>query len=383
MPFLPLYIGQLGVADPGDVALWTGVTLGVTPGLAALCAPLWGRVGDRYGNKILVQRSLVAAIVVMTAMAYATRAWHLLALRTVMGFFAGWGPLTLSMAALAAPPDRVAQAIGTVQTAQRMGPTLGPVIGGLLAPLFGLRNAFLISACFYAAALIGVTLFYQEPRHDTVTRSAPAPRASLSTILSFENLVVLMLVIFGLQLVDRSFAPVLALHLAELGHSTQSIPLTAGILFSVLAFSAAGGNQLVGYLLKRQSPRQVITRAVLVAAAALALVPLTPGVWPLAVELAVIGVCSGAAMTTAFSTGAAVIPREAHSTAFGFLSGSSLVAVAVSPVLSGLVAAQSIRVVFVSGVVVLIALAIVVRNLMIERVGRPEPAYASGGATDA
>ena len=32
MPFLPLYFGQLGVDDPGDVAIWSGVSLGVTLG---------------------------------------------------------------------------------------------------------------------------------------------------------------------------------------------------------------------------------------------------------------------------------------------------------------------------------------------------------------
>ena len=33
MPFLPLYIAELGVRDVGRIALWTGMTLGVTPGI--------------------------------------------------------------------------------------------------------------------------------------------------------------------------------------------------------------------------------------------------------------------------------------------------------------------------------------------------------------
>ena len=70
---------------------------------AALTAPLWGRVGDRFGNKLLVQRSLVSFILVMSAMAYATRPWHLFALRALQGFFAGYGALNVSMAALSAP----------------------------------------------------------------------------------------------------------------------------------------------------------------------------------------------------------------------------------------------------------------------------------------
>src|SRR5919109_3659094 len=81
MPFLPLYIGQLGVTDIGQIAMWTGMSLAVTPGLTAVLAPAWGRLGDRFGRKLMVERSLVSFVIIMAAMAYVTRAWHVLALR--------------------------------------------------------------------------------------------------------------------------------------------------------------------------------------------------------------------------------------------------------------------------------------------------------------
>ena len=133
MPFLPLYFQQLGVDDVGEIALWSGLSLGVTPALTALLAPLWGRLADRFGRKIMVERSLVSFVVVMAAMAFVTEAWHVFALRAVQGLFAGYGALTLTMAADSAPRDRMAFAIGIVQTAQRLGPALGPVIGGTVA----------------------------------------------------------------------------------------------------------------------------------------------------------------------------------------------------------------------------------------------------------
>jgi MFS family permease len=366
MPFLPLYIRELGVTEVGDIALWTGMTLGVSPAIAALTAPLWGRVGDRFGSKLLVQRSLVSFIVVMIAMAYVTRAWHLFALRAVQGFFAGYGPLTLSMAALSAPPDKVASAIGTVQTAQRMGPTLGPVIGGILAPMVGLRNAFFVASGFYVVAFILLTVLYREP-----PRAAPKTerrqRTPFGSILAFENFLLVMLVLFGLQLVDRSFGPVLPLYLGQLGYEAEQVPLMAGILFSIIAFTAALGNQASSRLLKRHSPRTVITWAVLVGAFGLAGFTLSTTIPALAVSVAVVGLCIGTSITTAYAAGNAVIPREVHATAFGFLTGASLIGVAISPVLSGLVAARSIRAVFVTGIVALLVLAIVVRRVMVER----------------
>ena len=93
----------------------------------------------------------------MGVMAQAAQPWHLFALRAVQGLVAGYGPLTISMAAMSAPAEHMARAIGTVQTAQRIGPAIGPVLGGLLAAAVGLRDAFLVAAAVYAAAFLMVT----------------------------------------------------------------------------------------------------------------------------------------------------------------------------------------------------------------------------------
>jgi MFS family permease len=367
MPFLPLYIRQLGVTREGDVALWAGLAMGVTPAVTALCSPLWGRVGDRFGNKILVQRSLLSFVFVMWAMAYVTAAWHVFALRAVQGFVAGYGALTISMAALSAPRERMAAAIGTVQTAQRLGPALGPVIGGVLAPLVGLRGSFIAAAVVYALAFLLVTVLYKEPPRATPSAGATTGRVAFRNILAFENFLLLMVVIFGLQLVDRSFGPILPLYLEQIGHAPDEVPVLAGVLFSVLALTGAAGNQLAGWLLKRFTARVTIAVASIAGALALAAFAFAVDPWLLAVSVGVVGLCVGLALTVAFTAAGSVIPAEVHGSGFGFLTGASLIGVAVSPVLSGLVAARSIRVVFAAGVVVLIVLAFLVRRVMVER----------------
>lgn len=366
MPFLALYMQQLGVTEPADIAMWTGATLGVTPAITAFCAPFWGRIGDRFGRKVLVQRSLISGIVVMVLMAYATRPWHLFALRAVQGFVAGYGPLTLAMAASSVPQQRLARAIATVQTAQRMGPAIGPVVGGLLASAFGLRQVFLVAAGVYVAASLIMAVFYVEPsgRSDDGRRPERVP---FRNVLAFENFLLLMVVIFGLQLVDKSFGPVLLLYLSQLGHGADQAAVLAGLLFSVLAVAGAAGNQLAAALLKRMTARAVIDAAVLTAAAALAAFALRGEVWVLVAAIAIFGASVGTAMTAAFTAAGSVIPRHVHGVSFGFLSSASLIGFAVSPIVSGLVAGRSIRVVFFSGVVALVVLALVVRRVMVER----------------
>jgi hypothetical protein len=68
LPFLPLYVEQLGVANPAGIAQWSGAAFGATYFTAALVAPLWGRLADRYGRKLmLIRASLGMAVAIPTA----------------------------------------------------------------------------------------------------------------------------------------------------------------------------------------------------------------------------------------------------------------------------------------------------------------------------
>src|SRR6187401_418010 len=76
MPFLPLYFGELGVRDTSAVAIWSGVSLGVTPAITALMAPVWARLAERFGRKMMVARSLVSFMVIMGALAFVRAPWQ-------------------------------------------------------------------------------------------------------------------------------------------------------------------------------------------------------------------------------------------------------------------------------------------------------------------
>jgi DHA1 family multidrug resistance protein-like MFS transporter len=366
MPFLPVYFGELGVADPGMIALWSGLSLAVTPALTALCAPFWGRLADRVGHKIMVERSLASFVVVMGATAFVTSAWQVLALRTVQGFFAGYGALTITMAAASAPRDRMAAAIGGVQAAQRLGPAVGPLIGGLLAPLVGLRRAFLVVAGIYAVALGVVSVLYREPLAGAGPADGPRERISFRRVLAFDNFVPLMVALFGLQFVDRSFGPVLPLFVAETGTAVDRVVLVSGILFSLMAGSAAVGHNLGARLLARRPARVTLERSSLLAGAAALAFGLSPGlVWMLAAS-AGLGVGIGIAMTAVYAAAGRTIPASARGAGFGLLTTASLTGLAVSPLISGLVGAGSLRAVFVLDAAALFVLARLVPKAMVD-----------------
>ena len=76
----------------------------------------------------------------------------------------------------------------------------------------------------------------------------------------------------------------------------------------------------------------------------------------------IFGIAIGAGMTASYTAAAHVIPPAARGTGFGILTGSSLIGMAVSPVVCGFLGATSIRVVFVCDAVMLVVLAVIVRR---------------------
>jgi MFS family permease len=223
----------------------------------------------------------------------------------------------------------------------------------------------------YALAFVLLTVLYRDPPRAPVPPEADG--LPFWNVLTVQNFLLLMGVIFALQLVDRSFGPVLLLYLDELHYTAGQAPVVAGVLFAALAVAGAAGTQSAAAALARTSLRVVMAGGAATAGVALGVFAFGERLAVLVPAMAVFGLGLGTATTAAFTAGGALVPRHRHATSFGFLTSASLVGSAVSPALAGLVAGQSIRVVFASGVVVLGVLSVVVSRLMVSG-GELEPA---------
>jgi DHA1 family multidrug resistance protein-like MFS transporter len=363
MPFLPLYFQQLGVQDTGALAIWSGVSLGITPAITAMMAPAWSRVAERHGRKLMVERSLIAFVVVMALLAAVRAPWQVLALRALLGFFAGYGPIAITMAAESAPPEHMAMAIGWVQTAQRLGPTLGPVLGGVLAAYVGLRQTFLVAAVLYLGALVLVFVGYREEglRAPAAPDRAARP-PTWAGVRALPHFVLFLGIIFGLQLADRSFGPVLPLYLGEIGTPPDHIAYVSGSLFTITAGAAALGHHLAGKLLKRWRPSQVVVPAVAAASLGAVIFGFGPPTQVLVATSVIFGLGIGLATTTVYTAAGRSASVSDRGVAFGYLTTAYLTALATSPVVAGLIGAHSMRAVFFLDAIGLAAIAVIVRR---------------------
>ena len=356
LPFLPLYVRQLGVKSDEAAALWAGVLIGIAPLLAGLLAPVWGRLGDRYGQKRMAVRVLVSYVVLLALSGAVTDVWQLFALRTAVGLFGGMGPLGLAMATALAPREQTGRAVGGIQSAQILAAAVGPLSGGLLADTVGIRWTFVVTAAASAVALVLLVVYFDE-----APRTGPAhgePREPFGDILRLPGVVPLMAVLFVVNFIGRSFTPILPLHLQRLSVPSANLAFSTGALISAYSVCAALSAMLLGRATRRYAPRGLLL-ATLVAGAALvlpmALVAQFPGLLALAVLL---GLASGGSLTLCYTMGGLMVPAARRTTAFGFFSGAALFGGAVSPSVAGLLTHVHLKTIYVVDALLYVVLAV-------------------------
>jgi DHA1 family multidrug resistance protein-like MFS transporter len=344
LPFLPLFVRTLGVRSDEAAALWSGILIGVSPLLAGLLAPVWGRLADRTGARRVALRALASYVVLMLLSAAVTDVWQLLLLRVGVGLFGGIGPLGLAMATSLAPREETGRAVARVQAAQILSAAVGPVAGGVLADHLGVRLTFVAAAGVCAAAWLLVARAYVEapaPARGAAERTLP-----LAGVVRLPEVAGLMAALFLVNFVGRSFTPILPLHLIALGLPADRVASRTGALISAYAVAAAVSASAFGRATGRFPPRLLLVASLALGTSAvlpMALVTSFPPFFGLAVAL---GLFSGGALTLVYTMGGLAVPPQHRATAFGFFSGAALFGGSVAPAVAGALARLDLRAVY-------------------------------------
>ena len=170
LPFLPLYVEQLGVKDHAAIVQWSGVAFGATFFTAALVAPLWGRLADLYGRKLMLIRASLGMAIAMSLMGMATDVWQLVFLRLLTGLLGGYASGSTVLVATQTPKARTAWALGTLSSGIMAGNLVGPLIGGALPPLIGIRQTFWLAGAVIFVTFLATSFFIKEERRPPKTR---------------------------------------------------------------------------------------------------------------------------------------------------------------------------------------------------------------------
>jgi MFS family permease len=142
LPFLPLYVEQLGVTDQAAIAEWSGAAYGATFFSAALTAPLWGRLADRYGRKLMLIRASLGMAIAMSLIGMAHNIYELVGLRLLAGLLGGYSSGSAILVAAQTPKAPSGWALGILASGVMAGNLVGPLaIGAIFNLLIKRRGA--------------------------------------------------------------------------------------------------------------------------------------------------------------------------------------------------------------------------------------------------
>jgi MFS transporter, DHA1 family, multidrug resistance protein len=341
-PFLPLLVRHLGVTDPRAVALWSGVLIGLGPASAVIASPLWGRLADRIGGRVLLVRTVFGFALLNGLCAVSTTVWQLAALRLLMGTLGGFTAAALALASLSAPPERLTRVIAMAQSTQILGLLVGPALGGLLADHFGIRAAFVGASGLAIVAGLNMLVLYREPQ-SSVQQRKTRPKAGVRALLQTPGFGPILVVLFAGSYTDRSYQPLIPLFVVFIAPTHGAVASLTGVIVAGGALAAALSANAASRLVPRWTHAQVLGVALLASACGSALMGFSHTALQFGVWRVVVGLFAGGILTLAYGLGGSIMPVEQRSGAFGVLNSGAMIGSAVGPILGGMLAAVSLR----------------------------------------
>ncbi len=257
LPFLPLYLRELGVTR--QLETWSGLIFGASFLAGGLMSPVWGALGDRYGHRLMIVRSGVAITAVHLLFGFAGSPWQLLALRLVNGLAGGFLPASNALVAAVVPGAEVGRALGLLQVSVAAGGITGPLVGGLVAGWLGLR-----AAVFAAAAVMGVATLLSWRLVRPVPPDREVPRgilAGLRAAVTHGAVRRVAALVFLVQTATTAGQPVLALLVERVQGAGPRLPVVTGLVFAAAGLATALGTPLWARLADGRAARGLLTVA--------------------------------------------------------------------------------------------------------------------------
>lgn len=366
LPILPVYIRQLGVTDSEAIVSWSGWVFSITFLAAGIMAPVWGRFADRYGRKLILIRASLGMAIGIALIGCAQTVWQLFWLRLLVGLLGGYASGATILVATQTPREHTGWAVGMLASGTLAGNLLGPLVGGVVPALLGIRLTFFVAGGIILIAFFCTVFLIREnhkPRSNSAEGSVPY---SFWKAGRQRNLVLLMLLAGTLLMfANMSVEPIITLYLASLKTLTDQIPLLAGIAMSATAFGSMLFSSHAGRWGDRHGHLKMLVASFVSTALLLLLQGLAQADWQFIVLRFLMGTTLCGIMPALTAMIRHNVPAGAAGGVLGYATSTQYAGLVLGPLAGGLVANQAgYTAVFVmTGGVMLLAAALLFKEM--------------------
>lgn len=356
IPFLPLYIDKLGVHQLQSIERWAGWVFSAQYVTSVIFQPIWGRVADKHGRKINLLRAGMGMGIVTALMGAVSSVKQLFLLRLLNGVFSGFISMSVSLQASITPNEDAGRALGMLQTGAVAGNLIGPLIGGVLAEVFGFRTVFFLTGSLLILASVIVMIFVQE-QHEPKEIVESNIRDNL---MKLKPLFPVFLASTVTQIGMMSIEPIVSIYAKTL-YTGAHLATIAGLVVAISGVANLIGAPTLGRLGDRIGQRKVLILSFCAAVCMYIPQALAKNITVLLVGRFLLGLFIGGMIPSLNVLVKLKAPEELQATAFGFNSSSTFLGNLIGPLIgSSVAAAYGIRDVFYITMIVLLANAIMI-----------------------
>lgn len=263
-PILPIYVKELGVTSIKLVEQISGIAFGLTFVTSAIFSPIWGKLADKYGRKPMLLRASLGMSIVVISMGFAHSIRLLIILRLLQGTISGYSTACTTLIATQTDKEHAGVALGTLSTAGIAGSLFGPVIGGYLEQIVGIRNEFFIIGTLLSIAFIASLIFVKEDFKPSEVKVLNFKE--VWDIIPDKMLVISMFITsFMLQLAFYSIEPIITVYVTSLSKNATNVAFISGLVFSTSGLANILAARHLGRLSDRIGAHKVMLVALIVA----------------------------------------------------------------------------------------------------------------------
>jgi DHA1 family multidrug resistance protein-like MFS transporter len=339
-PIMPLFLPELGVRTEAGIDIWAGILSGITSFIAAFASPLWGKVADTHGRKLMLIRSSLAVGFFAALMGLSANVWQFFGARALMGVFAGFSSTAIALVASQVPESRLGYSLGWLSTGQLVGSLVGPIIGGGLADL---TNSYRIPFYLTSATILVSLGFVWFGVHEEFTRPTKSGGRSLTAglvaLIRSPTLLALFFVLLMAQFGVRTVQPIVTLYVKEMVGNLPNVATLAGIAFSITGVANVISAPFLGNRSDRIGYRRVLLIALLGATLTTLPQAFTHNYWVFTAERFAVGLFIGGLLPAANALVGRLVPRSERGTVYGMTSSAMFLGNSLGPLLGGFLAA--------------------------------------------
>lgn len=231
-PFLALYIDTLGNFTKTQLNFQSGLIYASTYLMTAIVSPLWGKLADKKGRKLMLLRASAGMAVTIFLMGFVTAAWQLLVLRMLLGAFSGFVSNATALMAIITPKAHSGSVLGTLSTSTVSGTLLGPLIGGVLVNHGQYRRIFWMTGIIMFL-VFWLALFFVKEKFELSDRPKHTGLKAVGAMISQPRIIIgMVLTTMMIQMTDKSISPILSLYVRELVKNPHLVTIFSGVVAS-------------------------------------------------------------------------------------------------------------------------------------------------------